>query len=158
MKHSDIFITQNKVIVGIRWAKNEQFKKELLTFPFARLPTSVLCPAKAILKVKQLINWKPDDHLFQLPGGGSLTYAKFQSMFRDKLKKIGFSEELYKDYSSHSFCRGGTTFSFLCGVPTKIIKLLGHWRSDVFLTYIDLPLETRTAACELIKLRLLALE
>lgn len=87
MKHSDIFITQNKVIVGIRWAKNEQFKKELLTFSLARLPTSVLCPTKAISKVKQLINWKPDDHLFQLPGGGSLTYAKFQSMFRDKLKR-----------------------------------------------------------------------
>ena len=47
------FITQNKVIVGIRWAKNEQFKKELLTFSLARLPTSVLCPTKAILKVKQ---------------------------------------------------------------------------------------------------------
>ena len=36
LKHNDCRLVDGKVIIGIRWAKNEQFKQELLTFP---LPT-----------------------------------------------------------------------------------------------------------------------
>ena len=150
LKHSDCLITDNKVIIGIRWAKNHQFRKELLTFPLAKLPSSVLCPAKAINNIRKLIPGNPNDHLFQLPNKqGSLTYSRFQSIFREKLIKIGLSKEESKRYSSHSYRRGGTTFNFLCGVPVEIIKLMGNWKSDVFLTYIEFPLETRTAACEI---------
>ena len=159
LRHGDCVITDTKVIVGIRWAKNEQFRRELLTFPLARLPNSVLCPAKAIQNIHRLIPAEQNNHVFQLPhNAGSLTYAKFQDMFWKKLQKIGFSKQESSAFSSHSFRRGGTTFSFLCGVPVEKIKLLGNWRSDVFLTYIEFPLETCSAACELIKLRLLALD
>ena len=72
-------------------------------------------------------------------------------MLCTSLEKIGFSVAEVKPFSSHSF-------SFLCGVPTEIIKLLGNWKSDVFLTHVVFMLETCTAACELMKMRLLALE
>ena len=62
------------------------------------------------------------------------------------------------DYSSHSFRRGGMTFGFLCGIPLPLLKILGNCHSDAYLTYIEFPLEARTAACDLVKHRLLAME
>ena len=64
----------------------------------------------------------------------------------------------FADFSSHSFRRGGCTFAFLCGIPTEMIKLLGNWSSDAYLAYLEFPVETRTAAFELIKMRLMAME
>ena len=61
-------------------------------------------------------------------------------------------------FSSHGLCLGGCTFHFLCGIPGEVICLLGFWRSDAYLVYLDFPLETRTAACELMKLRIMALK
>ena len=156
LKHQDVIITQSNAVVGIRWSKNQQFSRELLTFPLPRLSGSVLCPVSAINNMKQLVPSDPSDHLFMLPGGNSLTYKKFQDLLRESLKKAGVVD--YSAYSSHSYRRGGCTFSFLCGIPSPVIKLLGSWRSDCYLKYIEFPLETRTAATELMKLRIVAWE
>ena len=158
LKHSDCVIDEEKqrVVVGIRWAKNQQFSRELLTFPLPALPTSVLCPVKAIRNVRKLIPHNGNQHLFQLPTGGSYTYRRFQDKLRKTLELCGVEDS--SSYSSHSFRRGGTTFNFLCGVPIPILKLMGNWSSDAFMAYLEFPLETRTAACELIRMRLLVLE
>ena len=158
LKHSDcvIDLVNRRVIVGIRWAKNHQFTKELLTFPLPELKGSVLCPLKAILNIRRLIPYNDNDHLFQIPQGGSYYYRKFQNYLREVLKKVGIADAHL--FSSHSFRRGGCTFSFLSGVPLPLIKILGSWSSDAYLTYLEFPVETRTAAFELIKMRLLALE
>ena len=158
LRHQDCVIDWKKrrIVVGIRWAKNHQFSRELLTFPLPELPGSVLCPFKAFCRVKQNIPHLPSDHVFALPTGGSLTYRRFQNLLRSTLDSLGVADS--SSYSSHSYRRGGTTFSFLCGIPTEIIQLLGCWSSQAFLAYLEFPLETRTAAGELIKARLLALE
>ena len=72
------------------------------------------------------------------------------------LKEIGVEHS--SEYNSHSFRRGGTTFAFLSGVPSEVLKILGNWKSQAFLSYFEFPLETRSAACQLIKARLMALE
>ena len=156
LTHGDCVHINGQMVVGIRWAKNVQFKRELLTFPLPRLQGSVLCPVSAILKLKAQVKHKAGDHLFKLSTGKSLTYRAFQQKFRDTLKLAGVNN--YRSFSSYSFRRGGTTFCFLSGVPTEIIRLLGNWRSDCFLAYIEFPLETRTAAFELVKFRIKALE
>ena len=143
LKHSDVWIDydRRRVVVGIRWAKNHQFSKELLTFPLPELPGSVLCPIAAVENIRRLIPFDHNDHLFQIPGGGSYTYRRFQNTLRDILKEAEVPN--HQGFSSHSFCHGGTTFSFLCGVPTEMIKLLGNWTSDAFLAYLEFPIETR---------------
>ena len=158
LRHEDCFLDFNneKVVVGIRWAKNHQFSKELLTFSLPFLRNSVLCPLRAIINIRRLIPFAPSDHLFQLPQGGSMTYRRFQTMLHEQLKVVGVP--FPNEYSSHSFRRGGTTFSFLSRVLTEMIKLLGNWSSDAYLSYLEFPLQTRTATCELIKIRILALE
>ena len=159
LKHGDCIIDEDlqKVTIGIRWAKNHQFSRELLTFPLPALQGSVLCPVAAILKVRRLIPVSDQQHLFQMPNNmGSFTYRQFTNKLRQTLKELGVQE--YAAFSSHSFRRGGTTISFLCGVPTEMIKLLGNWSSDAYLSYLEFPVETRSAAYELIKLRLMAME
>ena len=158
LKHSDCILDEgmSRLVVGIRWAKNHQFTKELLTFPLPELTNSVLCPIKAIKNIRKLIKYTNEDHLFQLPEGGSFTYRRFQDFLREILKKVGIPDAHL--YSSHSFRRGGCTFSFLSGVPLPMIKLLGSWQSDAYLTYLEFPAETRSAAFEMIKMRLLATE
>ena len=153
---SDCTFDTSRLIVGIRWAKNEQFNRELLTFPLPLLKNSQLCPVSAFFRVVSAFKHTNNDHLFVLPNGDSITYRRFQNRLKEVLKQAGVID--YYSYSSHSFRRGGTTFSFLCGVPTEVIKLMGNWRSQAFMAYLEFPLETRSAACELMKMRILAME
>ena len=156
LRVQDCQIVDSRLVVGIRWAKNVQFSRELLTFPLPRLPGSVLCPVRAYANVMSLFPHSPENHLFVLPGVASFTYRQFHAKLRQTLQLIGINNSQH--YSSHSFRRGGCTFSFLSGVPTEMIQLLGNWKSQAFLSYLEFPLETRTAACQLMKLRLLAME
>ena len=158
LRHADCYIDYKlrRVIVGIRWAKNHQYGQQLLTFPLPELPNSVLCPLKAVESICNMMPWTVEQHLFQLPGGGSLTYRKFQEMLSTFLKQLNVQN--YRSFSSHSYRRGGMMFVFLCDVPLPLLKILGNWRSEVYLTYIKFPLETRSAACYMVKKRLMIME
>ena len=150
----DLVITDEHIIVGIRWAKNQQFSRQLMTYPLPILKNSVLCPLKAISRVFRLIsNGSASDHIFRLSSGKSYTYRQFQTRLRSALAAAGVVDP--GRFSSHSFRRGGATFAFLCGVPAEIIKILGNWKSDAYLQYLYIPLEARLAASQLIKLRIM---
>ena len=110
-----VFTKNNNVVVGIRWAKNEQFWHELLTFPLPFMQGSNLCPVTALTNMFSLVRAGPDSHLFSFSDSSSLTYRKFQEKLRSCLTNCPGTSGLL--YSSHSFRRGGTTFAFLSGVP-----------------------------------------
>ena len=42
-------------------------------------------------------------------------------------------------YASHSFRIGATTTAAAAGLPTWLIKMLGRWSSDAYLTYVYCP-------------------
>ena len=50
LKRSNVVFTEVNAVVGIRWAKNEQFSRDLLMFPLPRLLGSLLCPHTAVKK------------------------------------------------------------------------------------------------------------
>ena len=77
--------------------------------------------------------------LFSFSDGTCFTYKMLQERLRGVLAEVGHPTPLL--FSSHSYHRGGTTFSFLCGVPIELIKVLGNWRSNAFLRYLEFPLE-----------------
>ena len=157
LKRSDIVFTKTNLVVGICWAKNHQFGKKLLTFPLPFMPGSVLCPVKALLQVYSLVDATQDQHLFALNNSGtSMTCRQFQNKLRFFIGKIeGLDPQAF---SNHSLRRGGCMFSFLSGVPPEIIKLMGNWKSDAYLKYLEFPLEARAAATKLMKMRILALK
>ena len=153
LSRGDVAFTQENIVVGIRWAKNMQFGRNLSTFPLPILPDSVLCPKRAIQKVFELVPGSDDDSLFKITEGITFTYRQFQDKLHRVLAAVPVDDP--SSFSSHSFRRGGATFSFLCGVPSEIIKVLGGWKSDVYIQYLHLPVEARIAASRLIKLRLM---
>ena len=153
LKRNDLIFTGQHLIVGIRWAKTHQFSRELLTFPLPLIRGHRLCPVAAINRVFKQIKRGSRDHLFSFSNGTSLTYPAFQSKLRGVLVAAGHPTPM--EFSSHSFRRGGCSFGFLCGVPVPLLKSLGNWRSDNFMRYLEFPLETRLAASEMMKIRLL---
>ena len=102
LKCTDLVFTGKNIIVGIRWAKNEQFLKELMMFPLPIIPGSPLCPLQAVTNIFRMVRMvKPDAHLFSFSDGSSLTYNQFQTKLRVVLEAAGIQN--FKDYSSHSY-------------------------------------------------------
>ena len=143
---------EDRVIVSVTWTKTHQFMQDELQFPLKELPGSVLCPVQALRKWKDKCKFtQNDDHCFSLSKGGSYTYHKFNKKLKQVAEDCGEDPTLF---SCHGYRHGGCTWAFLSGVPTPLIRALGAWKSDCFLRYIHFPLEARTAACDLMRLRL----
>ena len=155
LKHGDVTFKKGYLNVVVRWMKNFQFGEEEMSFNLSQIPGSLVCPVWAYFNMKRVIGKKADnDHLFSFMDGSSLTYEAFQGHFYECLAGAKWKAE---DFSSHSFCRGGCSFAFLSGVPLELIKLMGNWKSDCYLRYLEFPLEARTAAFELMKYKVVAM-
>ena len=150
LKVGDCVVKNGKLVIGICWAKNEQLNRELLTFPLPVLGESILCLVAAFRRVLNLFPHKNSHHLFRFPNGKSYTYRISQKPLRQVLKLA--QVPYFNQFSSHPFRHRGTTFYFLCGVPVEVIKLMGNWKSNAYLAYLEFPLETRSAACKLMKI------
>ena len=56
--------------------------------------------------------------------------SHFNCFFKACVRAVGFNP---KQFSSHSFRQGDTTFAFNCGAPSEFIKAQGDWQSDACL-------------------------
>ena len=148
----DLIWLQQSILVSIRWAKTNQFG-EVMTYPLPKIPGSELCPYSAMQAIFECLPADADSLCFIRSDGRPFTYYQFQTKLRKALTLAGYEAWAF---SSHSFRRGGTTFCFLAGVPTELIRALGGWRSDCYLAYLQFPIEARSAATELMKLRIQA--
>ena len=124
--------------VTIRWSKAQQMGREVQVFSLPRMPGSLLCPVQALENIFELVPVGPQDPCFLIAKNEPLTYRQFQAMLKESISTAGMDAT---QYSSHSFRRGGASWSFLAGVPTEMIKLMGDWRSDAYLRYIEFPAE-----------------
>ena len=89
------------------------------------IPAENESPAFCILKGKLLV---------------PVTYYLFQNVLRKLIKEIG---EDPKQYSSHSFRRGGATWAFSSNIPSELIQLYGDWSSDAYKTYLKFSLKDK---------------
>ena len=58
---------------------------------------------------------------------GGLSYSRMRELLRDKLQQLGFSVD---EYSLHSLRAGGATAAAGAGVPDRVFKRHGRWKSD----------------------------
>jgi integrase len=63
-----------------------------------------------------------------------------QQILRKLIKEIG---EDPKQYSSHSFRRGGATWAFSSNIPSELIQLYSDWSSDAYKTYLKFSLKDK---------------
>ena len=82
----------------------------------------------------KLVPGKPGDPLFMLPNRKPVTYREFMIFLKTIVSIIGYDP---KNFSTHSFRRGGATHAFRSNVPSELIKEHGDWSSDAYLVYLE---------------------
>ena len=63
----------------------------------------------------------------KLRNSGSLSYSRVRELLLDKLQSLGYDRSLF---GTHSFRAGGATLAANQGVPDRMFKRHGRWRSE----------------------------
>ena len=100
--------------------------EKILTISLPLRPDHPLCPVTALVAMFRALGpAPPKSQAFPMKG----------SRFNKRLHAL--TADAARDFSSHSFRRGGATWALSCGVPGEIVKLLGDWKSASYLVYLD---------------------
>jgi integrase len=147
LRRRDFGFVPSGIIVEVRWNKTIQFLQRTLQIPLPLLKNHPLCPVSAVLRSFSLVTPPSlDAPAFLLPSTEGRVTSLTQSKFTKKLTKVlslsGYDSSLF---SGHSFRRGGATWALQCGFPSDVIKILGDWRSDAYLRYIDISPGTHSS-------------
>jgi hypothetical protein len=117
---------ENSVTVLVRWSKTIQRKEKTLKIGLPLLADHPLCPVTAVRG------------MFTALGPGCPASQAFPMRGSDFNKRLrALTSHISGDFSSHSFRRGGATWSLMCGVPSEVVKLMGDWKSTCYLHYLD---------------------
>ena len=133
-------------VLKVYWAKNVQFRERELTIPLVPNIDKRICPVFWMEYMLKLVPGTSSDPAFSIPRGGqncALSYNQLTTYFRKWLQLAGYP---HKKYSSHSLRRGGASWAAHCGLPGHVIRLLGDWRSEAFMKYIDFSLKGKFEA------------
>ena len=139
-KHVTFF--DNKVEISLHWMKTRRPHQEPIVYPLHKIPDSIVCPYRALKDMFEMIGRQPEEPCFMLKNRKPLTYAQFQKLLKQTLKKAGYKE----NFSSHGLRAGGVFWAIKSGVPEGMVCELGSWKSDAFLKYVENPQVTREAA------------
>ena len=148
LTREDIKFTSQGAFLRIRWSKTRQHREGILLVPLPLIPDSELCPVTAIRHYFSLVPAPPRSPFFCVPHGrclSPLTSYTFANTFKKLVSVLGLDP---RNYSPHSFRRGGATYAFQAGVPDHLIQIHGDWRSDAYKLYLALPLSTRTQVAD----------
>ena len=135
------------LVVNLRWSKTIQYRERALLCPLPKLPGHPLCPVTALAAAFAL---DPLPHregpAFWFSHNGvwkPLTYPTFLTRFRTLLSALGRDPA---SFAAHSFRRGGASWAFAQGLPGEFIKILGDWRSQAYLGYLEIPMASKFQA------------
>ena len=100
---------------------------------------SLTCPVSMLEKYMSRIEINPSSELFLFRGivqtkegerlrpSGSLSYSTVRVLFHKKLEDLGHS---LAEFGLHSFRVGGASAAARAGVPDRLFKQHGRWKSD----------------------------
>ena len=63
----------------------------------------------------------------KLRESGGITYSRMRELLKKKLDKLGFPST---NFSLHSLRAGGATAAAAAGVPDRVFKKHGRWKSE----------------------------
>ena len=63
----------------------------------------------------------------KLRDSGGLSYTRMSELLKEKLQQLGFP---VGEYSLHSLRSGGATTAGEAGIPDRVFKRHGRWKSD----------------------------
>ena len=150
LTRGDIFVSQDMLLVKVRWSKTIQFKQRLLLLPVSAIPNSVLCPVKAYSQLAIAVPACHNSPAFQyLDGAGRvtpLTHTVLVNSLKLILSTLGYNPQLY---AGHSLRRGGATFAFQAGADHDLIRLQGDWASNAYQRYLQVNFSDKISTTRL---------
>lgn len=153
IRRCDLIKKGSELAIIVRHSKTIQFGQRQIEvkLPCFRRMTD-LCPTRALLSMLALLPAGPQSPLFQVPGPSGhnlpLTHQQFVSTLKGLLKRAGIDE---RQYSGHSFRRGGASWLHEIGVSETLIKIQGDWASDAYLLYVSLGESAKSQALRLME-------
>lgn len=137
----DLHKAPQGLAIRIKWSKTVQFKERYYFLPMPLMTGQALCPATALVNALMLNACATKESpLLALPLNRPLTQAQFLKKLHQSLESIGLPS---REYSGHSFRRGGATHLFQRGIPGELIQVMGDWRSDAYKSYLEIDLSTK---------------
>ena len=137
LKESDLHIFEDHMEIFIEASKTDQFRDGAWV-TIARTGTKT-CPvhmAERYIKLGE-ISGSPDLHLYRgivrtkngvrLRKQGGLSYTRMRELLLEKLVEVGLDP---KNFGLHSLRAGGATAAANAGVPDRLFKRHGRWRSE----------------------------
>ena len=94
---------------------------------------SQICPVATILTYLHLRGQK-NGPMFIFKDGSPLTRDTFSSLVSQTVKNAGWQG----NFTSHSFRVSAASTAAALGVPDHMIRAMGRWNSDAYLTYVKL--------------------
>ena len=140
----DLWWNGDILMVIIRWSKTLQYRQKELELPLVPANTVQVCAVYWIKYLKCLTKPKIDDPLLSYPSGGKLvplTYDKLGKMYRTWLSQLGITQ--LDNYTLHGLRRGGANHALTVGICGEDVQLMGDWKSQAYMEYIDLNMERR---------------
>ena len=146
LTRGDVLFRKNMVLFDVRWAKTNQYRKRDLLLPVGRARNKELCPVYWSTYIQTRIPGRSNDPLLSYLLCNEQRVVLTYDVLSRKLKKwvqlVGLDPA---QFSLHSLRRGGANHALTCGLNGEDVKLMGDWRSNAYMEYIDLTLDRRVA-------------
>ena len=132
LNRSDVRFSPSGAVLSVARTKTLQFNQRLLDIPLPIIPGSRLCPISAL---RLYLYRAPAEHYLPLFGlyvndqYRPISAHHYTSFIKKAVSILGLDP---RNYSSHSFCRGGASFAFNNRAQTEFIKSHGDWISDAY--------------------------
>lgn len=125
--------------IALDYSKTIQFRERRAYIALPRnVHNSSMCPRTNLLRALRSCGCcQASDYLFSFISNGHrvrMTYELFGAMLKKVLRDLGLSD---RDYSGHSFRRGGASHALNSGIPSELVRAQGDWKSLAYLRYID---------------------
>ncbi len=124
----DLVLTSNSATLRLRISKTDPYGKGSTV----RIAQPAAIKDLHLYLTKRVL--RPSEPLFALSSGAPLTHSKVKSVLRVLLGRAGIDTSGWRGFS---FRRGGATSLAEAGVPDRLIKELGRWRSWIYSIYIE---------------------
>jgi len=127
---SSIRLFADRLELDIPASKTDPFRKGV-TLKIAAAGDAA-CAVASLRNMITVAPARPIEPLFNI-GEGPFSRRRITNILRIKLRSLGYGGH----YASHSFRREAATEARTAGVPEAMIQLLGRWKSDAYLRYIE---------------------
>ena len=122
----------NRITINLRQSKTDPFRKghQIHVYP----TNTSTCPVQAFLFYMPFSNRTTvSNPVFMIGRFAPLTQASLSKALCSLLSRATLDQS---QYASHSFRIGAATTAASASLPVWMIKSLGHWVSNVYLSYI----------------------